>query len=94
MFSFECANPFILVIFQLLSRGVVVMEFSFSPPQSSSRSHTCQFPVTYNMMPGVQVLVSYVRPDGEIVADYLKLTVSTELEHQVCAGWSVTHTGN
>jgi len=35
------------------------------------------------MMPGVQVLVSYVRPDGEIVADYLKLTVSTELEHQV-----------
>jgi len=40
------------------------------------------------MMPGVQVLVSYIRPDGEIVADYLKLTVSTELENQVCAVFS------
>jgi len=60
-----------------------VSDFSFPPPQPSSRSHTCQFSVTHNMMPGVQVLVSYVRPDGEIVADYLKLTVSTELEHQV-----------
>jgi len=63
-------------------------DFNFSPPQPSSRNHTFEFPVTYNMMPGVQVLVSYFRPDGEIVADYLKLTVSTELENQVCAVFS------
>ena len=35
------------------------------------------------MMPNVHVLVSYVREDGEIVADFTEITVAVALENQV-----------
>ena len=37
------------------------------------------------MMPSVHVLASYVRDDGEIVADFTEITVSVNLENRVRA---------
>jgi len=51
--------------------------------EQPATEHSYSFPVTYAMMPNVHVLASYVRDDGEIVADFTEITVAVALENQV-----------
>lgn len=39
--------------------------------------------ITHQMSPSATILVSYVRQDGEIVADYITITVDVSLENKV-----------
>ncbi|CAK8680732.1 unnamed protein product [Clavelina lepadiformis] len=76
----EISSMRILVI----SRGEIYKETSYTAPSGvASSSHIYELDVTHEMIPNVQVLASYVRSDGEIVADFTKLTVSVALENQV-----------
>ena len=64
---------------QVLSRGSIISDevVGYSEP------FEYYFPVTHQMTPSVKVLASYIREDGEVVADYLSLSVSLSLENQV-----------
>nr|CAB3229046.1 alpha-2-macroglobulin homolog precursor [Phallusia mammillata] len=79
--SIRTTTPVPSIRIMTLSRGAVLRDETISGPPVSSRDYA--FDVTHNMIPGVQLLGSYVRDDGEIVADYIKLTVSTALQNQV-----------
>ena len=73
----------------MISRGEIYKETSYTAPSGvASSSHIYELDVTHEMIPNVQVLASYVRSDGEIVADFTKLTVSVALENQVCGSVS------
>uniref|UniRef100_F7BB43 Uncharacterized protein n=1 Tax=Ciona intestinalis TaxID=7719 RepID=F7BB43_CIOIN len=77
----EAVSEFTILI---ISRGEILSERKYQTLSGlPENSHFFEFSVEYDMIPGVQVLASYVRNDGEIVADYLKLTVTAELENQV-----------
>jgi len=50
-------------------------------PQSKESEYN--FLVTSEMTPNFLVLVSYIRDDNEVVADYISMNAALELENQV-----------
>lgn len=46
-------------------------------------SFTVSFPVTSDISPSGSLIVYYVRPDGEVVSDSLKLTIPDCTENKV-----------
>jgi len=66
----------------VMSRGQLMRDETISTGQESN-SHEFSFDVDYNMTPNVKIIATYVRSDGEIVADYVSFPVSLRLENQV-----------
>ena len=51
--------------------------------EEATKSFDFYLDITHEMQPSIIVLASYVRSDGEIVADYATVTVSLKLQNKV-----------
>ena len=51
--------------------------------EEATNSFDYYLDITHEMQPSIIVLASYVRSDGEIVADYSTITVSLKLQNKV-----------
>ncbi|XP_076814766.1 CD109 antigen-like isoform X2 [Clavelina lepadiformis] len=68
----------------VIARGTILSQAMYTTQSGlPEKDHSYQLRITEEMMPSVNFLVSHIRSDGEIVADYLTLTVSLSLENQV-----------
>lgn len=63
--------------YQVLGRGDILA--SGSVQVANVKSHTLKFLATFSMVPNAQLVVYYVRPDGEIVSDRLEIQFSADL---------------
>lgn len=68
----------------MLSRGKVLLTTT-EKQDSKDTKFSYDLEITHDMQPSAVILVSYVREDGEIVADYITLTVELAFENQVAA---------
>jgi len=66
----------------VLSRGQLMLDENVSQ-RIKSKTHQFTFNVENFMTPSVKVIASYIRSDGEIVADYVTFPVSLSLENRV-----------
>ena len=66
----------------MLSRGKVLLTTT-EKQDSKDTKFSYDLEITHDMQPSAVILVSYVREDGEIVADYITLTVELAFENQV-----------
>ncbi|KAG1664295.1 CD109 antigen [Nymphon striatum] len=73
--SLNTRNP------QVISRGNILRARSMFPP--GGNSHSFRIRMTENMAPMVRIVVSFSRPDGEIVADGLSLELDKLFENTV-----------
>ena len=68
----------------MIARGEILRNATQTTENGvAATEHSYSFLVTDSMMPNVHVLASYVRQDGEIVADFLEITVAVQLQNQV-----------
>ena len=68
----------------MIARGEILRNSTQTTENGvAATEHSYSFLVTDSMMPNVHVLASYVRQDGEIVADFLEITVAVQLQNQV-----------
>ncbi|XP_068084683.1 CD109 antigen isoform X2 [Anabrus simplex] len=67
--------------YQVLGRGDVVLASTVTVPDRTT--HTFRFLATYAMAPTAHIVVSYVKEDGEVVADALDIQLDGMLQNFV-----------
>ncbi|XP_077965467.1 CD109 antigen-like isoform X4 [Styela clava] len=82
--------------FTILARGKLLKQELYTPAEyvkeTDSFKFSYMFDVTKDMSPNVYVIVSFIRSDGEIVADSVKITVQATLENKVTMTTSTAKT--
>lgn len=69
--------------YQILGRGDVIISRTIQVPQA--RSFNFKFLASFAMVPKASLVVYYIRPDGEIISDQLKIEFGDELQNSVSA---------
>ncbi|XP_063245195.1 CD109 antigen-like isoform X2 [Bacillus rossius redtenbacheri] len=77
--------------YQVIGRGDVLMANTVQVP--GQRSHKFRFLATYAMAPAAHVVVSYLRDDGEVVADALDIQLDGALQNFVDIDVNPSETG-
>jgi CD109 antigen len=67
--------------YQVLGRGDVIISKTVQVP--NSKSFNFRFLASFAMVPKANLIVFYIRPDGEIVSDNLKVEFGDELQNFV-----------
>lgn len=67
--------------YQVLGRGEVIISKTLQVP--NSRNFNFSFLASFAMVPKAMVIVYYIRDDGEIVSDQLKIELGDELQNFV-----------
>lgn len=67
--------------YQVLGRGDVIISRSMQVP--NSKSFNFRFLASFSMVPKANLIVYYIRPDGEIISDELKIEFGDELQNFV-----------
>jgi CD109 antigen len=69
------------VFYSVIGRGTLLL--SGHCRGTKDFSTTFEFPTNFQMVPTATLLVYYIRPDGEIVSDRLKLTFEDDLSSEI-----------
>lgn len=77
----EATEPIKNLTYTVVARGDVVL--SKNVEVSSSRNINFTFPSSIAMMPSAKLLVYFIREDGEIVSDYVKIDFGFKLQNSV-----------
>ena len=64
-----------------MGRGDVIV--SKTVPVQNSKSFTFKFLGSFAMVPNAHLVVYYIRPDGEIISDTVKIEFGDELQNFV-----------
>lgn len=67
--------------YQIMGRGDVIHSRTLQVP--SSRNFNFRFLASFAMVPKASVVVYYIRPDGEMITDQLKIEFGDELQNFV-----------
>lgn len=67
--------------YQVMGRGDVIV--SKTVPVQNSKSFTFKFLASFAMVPNAHLVVYYIRPDGEIISDQVKIEFGDELQNFV-----------
>lgn len=67
--------------YQIIGRGDVIISRSLQVP--NSRNFNFRFLASFAMVPKASVVVYYIRPDGEMITDQLKIEFGDELQNFV-----------
>ena len=68
---------------QVLSKGLVVHVDTATPQEENGTLFEYVLPITHKMQPSIVFLASYIRSDGEIVADYASVAVKLDFKNKV-----------
>jgi CD109 antigen len=74
-------EPMIQLTYQVLGRGDVIISRTLQVP--NSRNFNFRFLASFAMVPKASLVVYYIREDGEIISDNLKIQFGDELQNQV-----------
>ncbi|XP_064609177.1 LOW QUALITY PROTEIN: CD109 antigen-like [Liolophura sinensis] len=80
-FQLKSTSPLTTVVYQILSRGVIVTTGTVNGQNSKSVSFNVR--VTSAMAPNARILLYFVREDGEIVTDSISFNVEGLFANQV-----------
>lgn len=67
--------------YQILGRGDVIISRTLQVP--NSRNFNFRFLASFDMVPKASLVVYYIRPDGEMITDQLKIEFESELQNFV-----------
>lgn len=67
--------------YQVLGRGDIIVSGAVQVP--NAKRQTFKFLATFAMVPKAQLVVFYIRPDGELVSDRIDIEFSSELANYV-----------
>lgn len=67
--------------YQVLGRGDVIISRTLQVP--SSKNFNFRFLASFAMVPKASLVVYYIREDGEIISDHLKIELGDELQNHV-----------
>lgn len=67
--------------YQVLGRGDVIISRTVQLP--NSKNFNFRFLASFAMVPKANLIVYYIRPDGEIISDQLKVEFENELQNFV-----------
>jgi CD109 antigen len=67
--------------YNVMGRGVLTLAETFDV--SNDHNTTFKFKGTFDMIPKADLLVYYVRPDGELISDKIKIKFSNQLRNFV-----------
>jgi CD109 antigen len=67
--------------YQVLGRGDVIISRTVQVP--NSRNFNFRFLASFAMVPKANLIVYYIRPDGEIISDKIKIEFGDELQNFV-----------
>ncbi|XP_046369858.2 CD109 antigen-like [Haliotis rufescens] len=87
-FEIQATSPPGKVAYQIMSRGVVVKGGIVRPISTEDKSLILNVPVLATMSPTAHILVNFVTPDGEIVADSISFNVDGVFANKVGIAYS------
>jgi CD109 antigen len=67
--------------YNVMGRGVLTLADTFDV--SNDHNTTFKFKGTFDMIPKADILVYYVRPDGELISDKIEIKFSNQLRNFV-----------
>lgn len=67
--------------YQVLGRGDVIVSKTF--PVYGSTKYNFRFLASFAMVPKASLVVYYIRTDGEIISDHIKIELGDELNNYV-----------
>ncbi|KAK4880764.1 hypothetical protein RN001_008910 [Aquatica leii] len=77
----NCTEPMKYINYQVMGRGDVLAAHSFQ--LDNKKEFKFQFTATYAMAPLAHLLVNYIRPDGQVVADALDVEVDGLIQNSM-----------
>ncbi|KAF5298450.1 hypothetical protein FQR65_LT01229 [Abscondita terminalis] len=77
----NCTEPMKYINYQILGRGDVLAAHSFQ--LDNKKEFKFHFTATYAMAPIAHLLVNYVRPDGQVVADSLDVEIEGLIQNSI-----------
>ncbi|XP_046369856.2 CD109 antigen-like [Haliotis rufescens] len=87
-FEIQATSPPGKVAYQIMSRGIVVKGGIVRPISTEDKSLILNVPVLATMSPTAHILVNFVTPDGEIVADSISFNVDGVFANKVGIAYS------
>lgn len=76
-----CTEEMTTITYQILARGdVIISKTLFVGGRKNFNFH---FLASFAMVPKASIVVYYIRADGEIIADNIKMELSEELQNYV-----------
>ncbi|XP_071086862.1 CD109 antigen-like [Haliotis cracherodii] len=88
VFEIKATNLPGKVAYEIMSRGVVVKGGIIRPKGRTDKSLILNVPILATMAPTAQILVSFVKYDGEIVADSIRFNVDGVFANKVGLAYS------
>jgi CD109 antigen len=69
------------ITYQVLGRGDIIISRTLSV--GGQKKYNFQFLASFAMVPKANIVVYYIRADGEIISDSIKLELGSELQNYV-----------
>lgn len=70
-----------VLTYQVLGRGDIIVTRTL--PVNGLKKYNFRFLASFSMVPKANLVVYYIRPDGEIISDHVKIELGDELQNSV-----------